>query len=442
MPPKTKKTEQNLVVAKAEDAARPPATLPTRNIEGAKQLSAILPVDLEEAWTLSKYLSLSTLTPNLPGGPGSNTHVAAVFAIIQQGATVGLPPMSSLATFSLVNGRLAIYGDGMLALLHGHGAIETIDEHFENLPDDSVGLDDWPNEAKAVCTIKRKGMREAITAEFSVGDARRAGLWNKKGSSGRPTPWVTFPKRMLQMRARGFCCRDVAPDLLLGFQHTVEELTDLEPVDGGTAPSMPIERDYNDAPHEEETEKPEEVEPIVCIDWNGEAREWLSIDEALEDWAGIIALAPTIAALDAFIDDNNLSDLVKDVPKDDPALLRMYDAAKKSRRHLEEQEAEQNKTREEAERETMRKASDDEEEHGGSVLGVDHLSPASSSEDRARWHNVARDFVKRAETVKALDEFEKNHAPDIALLSGIHKTSLERLIKARGTAIKKERAKK
>src|SRR6185295_12780043 len=42
-------------------------------------------------------------------------------------------------------------------------------------------------------------------------DAKTANLWGKAG------PWTQYPKRMLQMRARGFGCRDCFPDLLRGI---------------------------------------------------------------------------------------------------------------------------------------------------------------------------------------------------------------------------------
>jgi len=51
---------------------------------------------------------------------------------------------------------------------------------------------------------------------FSVEDAKRAGLWGKQG------PWQAYPKRMLQMRARGFALRDAYPDVLKGLITTEE----------------------------------------------------------------------------------------------------------------------------------------------------------------------------------------------------------------------------
>jgi hypothetical protein len=58
-----------------------------------------------------------------------------------------------------------------------------------------------------------------VVAKFSVEDAKRAGLWGKQG------PWSAYPKRMMQMRARGFALRDAFPDVLKGLI-TAEEAQD------------------------------------------------------------------------------------------------------------------------------------------------------------------------------------------------------------------------
>ena len=71
----------------------------------------------------------------------------------------------------------------------------------------------------AYCLVKRKGESE-YKVSFSEVDARKAGLWGKSG------PWTTYPKRMLQMRARGFALRDKFADVLGGLI-TAEEARDI-----------------------------------------------------------------------------------------------------------------------------------------------------------------------------------------------------------------------
>jgi hypothetical protein len=71
----------------------------------------------------------------------------------------------------------------------------------------------------AWCEAKRRGYEKPTVARFSVADAKKAGLWGKVG------PWTQYPKRMLQLRARGFALRDAFPDVLKGLV-TAEEAQD------------------------------------------------------------------------------------------------------------------------------------------------------------------------------------------------------------------------
>jgi hypothetical protein len=66
---------------------------------------------------------------------------------------------------------------------------------------------------------------------FSVADAKRAGLWGKSG------PWTQYPRRMLQLRARGFALRDAFPDVLKGLV-TAEEAQDY-PANEPAKPATP-----------------------------------------------------------------------------------------------------------------------------------------------------------------------------------------------------------
>jgi hypothetical protein len=93
-----------------------------------------------------------------------------------------------------------------MALVQASPVCEDIEEYFEN--------EGTPNPI-AVCVAKRKG-RKPVIAKFSVDDAKRAGLWGKSG------PWQAYPKRMMQMRARGFALRDAFPDVLKGLITTEE----------------------------------------------------------------------------------------------------------------------------------------------------------------------------------------------------------------------------
>lgn len=85
---------------------------------------------------------------------------------------------------------------------------------------------------KGIAVAWRTSYAEADRREFTVKDARLAGLWGKDG------PWKQYPRRQLAWRALGFLARDVFPDVLGGFP-LAEESQDFEPV---VAQQTPTER--------------------------------------------------------------------------------------------------------------------------------------------------------------------------------------------------------
>lgn len=138
-----------------------------------------------------------------------------ILIALQYGAEVGLSPMQSIQSVAVINGRPTMWGDAVLAVVLASSVCEYVTESF-------VGEGD---KLTAVCVAKRKGECEPLERRFSVDDAKTAKLWGKRGKEGQDTPWVTYPKRMLQMRARAFCLRDAFADVLRGMQ-VREELED------------------------------------------------------------------------------------------------------------------------------------------------------------------------------------------------------------------------
>jgi hypothetical protein len=130
---------------------------------------------------------------------------------IQHGAELGLGPMQSLQCIAVINGRPSIWGDAALALVQASAVCEYVTEEIEEGKDGEALV--------ATCTAKRRGYPKPTVVKFSVADAKKAGLWGKSG------PWTQYPKRMLQLRARGFALRDAFPDVLKGLI-TAEEAQD------------------------------------------------------------------------------------------------------------------------------------------------------------------------------------------------------------------------
>lgn len=178
------------------------------------------PKTFEQALTFANYLADSELVPkDFKGKPG-NCLVA-----IQWGMEIGLKPMQALQNIAVINGRPALWGDSVIALVRSSPACEYI---IETQTDDA-----------ATCKVKRRGEPEQERT-FSKKDAHAAGLTGKQG------PWTQYPKRMMQMRARAFALRDVFPDVLKGLP-VAEEVMDT-PMDMGPAdvvkpasPAVPVE---------------------------------------------------------------------------------------------------------------------------------------------------------------------------------------------------------
>jgi hypothetical protein len=183
-------------------------------LSGGGAVVALVPQTLDEAYRLADALSRSGLTPYNIKTP------EAVMACLLAGAELGFPPFQSLQSFAVINGRPSIYGAAVPALLWSRGF--DIEETYD-------GEDDaYPDTMKAVCTITRPNGK-IVTRTYSVADAKTAKLWGKRNRDGSDTPWITNPKRMLQMRARGFAAQDGASDIMRGLP-LYEEAIDYTPL--------------------------------------------------------------------------------------------------------------------------------------------------------------------------------------------------------------------
>lgn len=184
--------------------------------EPATPSFSMTPRNLDEAMQFAKIMADSDLVPkDFKGKPGN------ILVAIQKGLEIGLSPMSALESIAVINGRASLWGDGMLALVQASSAYEWHDES-QSTPQ------------KGVCIIKRKSHPEH-RSEFSLEDAKRAGLL------GKPGPWTQYTARMLTLRARAFALRDKFADALKGLP-MAEEAMDLparEPITAEVAPTPP-----------------------------------------------------------------------------------------------------------------------------------------------------------------------------------------------------------
>ena len=172
-------------------------------LQTSKPQFSLTPQSLNEALQFADMLSKSNMVPKDYQGNPANCIIA-----MQWGMEIGLQPLQAMQNIAVINGRPAIWGDAMLALVRGSGLLERITEE--------------PTDTGCTCTVKRKGEPEVVRT-FTLEDAKRAGLAGKQG------PWQQHPKRMMQMRARAFALRDVFPDVLRGVH--IAEIAQDEPAE-------------------------------------------------------------------------------------------------------------------------------------------------------------------------------------------------------------------
>ncbi len=127
----------------------------------------------------------------------ANQNAAAV--VMLRGAAFGLTdPFQSFALWEMVNDKLRMRPEGMLALIHASGVIE-------------VSFNPKNNATAAEVTMRRKDTGFTFTASFTIEQAVAAGLVKQGGA------WQTYPERMLMWRVVGFCASVVCPDVLNGL---------------------------------------------------------------------------------------------------------------------------------------------------------------------------------------------------------------------------------
>ncbi|MCD6351087.1 MAG: recombinase RecT, partial [Armatimonadetes bacterium] len=126
------------------------------------------------------------------------------FLVLHRGRELGLPMGQALSGLYVVNGKVAMDAQTMIALVHekGLGAFEI----------------ESTDEGATVTAIHRNGTR--YTATFTREDAERAGLLKKGG------PWAQYPRQMMKWRAVSEAARTVFPEIFLGI-YTPDEAEDI-----------------------------------------------------------------------------------------------------------------------------------------------------------------------------------------------------------------------
>lgn len=214
------------VAAIDQHQSKPPA------LRTGGHVASIIPQSIEEVWRVAQGVAVSGLAPDaLVKDKDEKAAVAAVAITIMAGAELGLKPMAALRSFTVINGKPALYGDGLINVVRQSGRVAYL----------NTGCDDRDGQLVGYCEAKRSDTGESKRVEFSQSDAIRAQLWSdtptitRTGRNGPYTkendsPWYKYPKRMLAWRAAGYCLRELFGDVLGGIRDEFEarEIADAE----------------------------------------------------------------------------------------------------------------------------------------------------------------------------------------------------------------------
>lgn len=163
----------------------------------------LIPTDVDQALKISEMFAKSDLVPD-----NYRNKPANIFLAVSAGASLGLAPFQAMQNITVINGKPSVWGDALLAMVRNDKRCLSVKETIEG----------EGTARTATCSVSRlapNGETEIISSSFSIGNAQKAGLLNKK-------PWQSYPDRMLQMRARGFALRDAFADVIGGLITTEE----------------------------------------------------------------------------------------------------------------------------------------------------------------------------------------------------------------------------
>jgi len=146
---------------------------------------------------------------------------------LMKSVEIGVPPITGLNGIMIINNRPTVWGDLAVALIQRSGELRSMEVRAigpQPQPDQSP--DKWDSSYGYRVVMWRQGQGMPYVGEFTVDDAKRAGLW----MNHKKKPWVYYPKDMLFNRARAKASRMGFSDVLHGMG-IVEEERDIETIE-------------------------------------------------------------------------------------------------------------------------------------------------------------------------------------------------------------------
>lgn len=179
----------------------------------AKQ-SAELVAWAEGAFAAHSVAKMLCGTDFAPTAFKGNPDAAA--AAILRGAELGFDPLVSLGAFHVINGRVTLAAQTMLAVTQAAGHVVEITESTQ---------------ARCKGRARRAGATEFTSCTWTIDQAKNAGLVKNGGN------WTKYPAQMLVARVTSELCKRVAADTLMGLMSS-EEAQDIAPAATAAPPQV------------------------------------------------------------------------------------------------------------------------------------------------------------------------------------------------------------
>lgn len=192
-------------------------------------LAAMIPQTSEEYARMATLLIDAGCVPaSYEGKAGENQYRetrAKLIIGLMKSVEIGVPPLTGINGIMIVNNRPSVWGDLAVALVQRDGHLEKMEvRKIGPEPVPGTPLDKWDRGFGFRVMMWRRGQEQPYVGEFTVGDARRASLWENT----RKQPWINYPLDMLFNRARAKAMRAGFSDSLHGMS-IVEEARDVAP---------------------------------------------------------------------------------------------------------------------------------------------------------------------------------------------------------------------
>ena len=165
-----------------------------QNVVAGSAVHPVIPLDFDQA---TRFAQTAVLAGLFQAESQEKALAQATMAVLQ-GLELGLPPMQAVQQIAMIGGRCTIWGDLVPALIWRAG--HKIREWIEGEGDARVA---W-------CEITRGDNGEIIKRKFSVEDAKRAGLWDKRPKLKRKDNANTWREETMTVPGIGMrsaCCK-------------------------------------------------------------------------------------------------------------------------------------------------------------------------------------------------------------------------------------------